>query len=128
MPSDQVRAIANKLVENCRNGNETAGLDEYYADDAVSVEAGPTPTQPDPATKGLDGIKGKHAWWHENMTVHSSSLDGPFFQGEDRFAVYFKFDAEDNNSKMRHEMSEVGLYTVKDGKIVREEFFYNMEM
>jgi ketosteroid isomerase-like protein len=28
----------------------------------------------------------------------------------------------------RMQMDEAGLYTVSNGKIVREEFFYNMEM
>ena len=29
-------------------------------------------------------------------------------------------------SKSRFKMQEAGLYTVKNGKIVREEFFYSM--
>ena len=31
-------------------------------------------------------------------------------------------DVTDKNSKKRMQLSEVGVYTVKDGKIVREEF------
>jgi hypothetical protein len=36
--------------------------------------------------------------------------------------VQYDIDVTDRNSKKRMQMSEVGVYTVKDGKIVREEF------
>jgi limonene-1,2-epoxide hydrolase len=36
--------------------------------------------------------------------------------------VQYDIDVTDKNSKKRMQMSEVGVYTVKDGKIVREEF------
>jgi len=37
-------------------------------------------------------------------------------------AVQYDIDVTDKESKKRIQMSEVGVYTVKDGKIVREEF------
>ncbi len=40
----------------------------------------------------------------------------------DTFAVQFDVDVTDKASKKRMQMSEVGIYTVKDGKISREEF------
>jgi len=40
----------------------------------------------------------------------------------DRFVVQYDIDVTDKNSKNRMQLSEVGVYTVKDGKIVREEF------
>jgi hypothetical protein len=36
--------------------------------------------------------------------------------------VQYDIDVTDKESKKRIQMSEVGIYTVKDGKIVREEF------
>jgi hypothetical protein len=36
--------------------------------------------------------------------------------------VQYDADFTDKNSKKRVQLSEVGVYTVKDGKIVREEF------
>jgi hypothetical protein len=36
--------------------------------------------------------------------------------------VQYDEDVTDNDSKERRKLSEVGVYTVKDGKIVREEF------
>jgi hypothetical protein len=36
--------------------------------------------------------------------------------------VQYDADVSDKKTKERRKMSEVGVYTVKDGKIVREEF------
>ena len=44
--------------------------------------------------------------------------------GEDRFALIFDMDVTNRETGQRMQMREVGLYTVADGKIVREEFFY----
>ena len=53
--------------------------------------------------------------------VHSAKVGGPFVAG-DTFVVQFDVDATDKTSKKRMQMSEVGIYTVKDGKVAREEF------
>jgi hypothetical protein len=55
------------------------------------------------------------------MEVHSAKIGGPFV-ARDTFVVQFDIDATDKNSKERMQMSEVGIYTVKDGKVAREEF------
>lgn len=118
----ELQDIAKALVDGCRDGTETANLDRLYAPHAVSIE----PFSPDGnrVTEGLDGIKGKHAWWKENFTVHSAKVEGPFPNGDDQFAVIFSMDAEEKASGNRHEMTEVGVYTVEGGQIVKEQFFY----
>lgn len=57
--------------------------------------------------------------------MHSTELLGPLPHGEDRFAVVFKMDVTMkpmNNARIM--MQEVGIYTVKDDKVIREEFYY----
>jgi hypothetical protein len=55
------------------------------------------------------------------MEVHSFTAKGPFV-AHDRFVVQYDADVTEKNSKKRFQLSEVGVYTVKTGKIVREEF------
>jgi ketosteroid isomerase-like protein len=117
--------VAAELVENCKTGKEMAGLDTLYHPDAVSVEAGAMPGD-SPIRTGIDAIKGKHAWWNDNFTVHSTTVDGPFPHGDDKFAVIFEMDSTMKASGQRSTMREVAVYHVKDGLIVREEFFYAM--
>lgn len=116
--------IARALVDHCRNGTEREGLDTLYDANAVSVEAVANPQTGSAETVGLAAIHGKHEWWAANFEVHGGEVDGPFPHGDNRFAVMFKMDATEKASGTRFTMTEVGVYTVKDGKIVREEFFY----
>ena len=50
-------------------------------------------------------------------------MSGPY-PHDDRFAVRFLYDVTDKPSGKRFTMDEVGLFTVVNGKITREEFFY----
>lgn len=124
MNAEVLMAAAEKLVAFCRAGAPEHGLAELYHPDAVSVEATPGPDG-GAETRGLDGIRGKHAWWNEAMEVHSAAVEGPFPHGDDRFAVIFGFEATERASGRRFEMREVAVYTIDPaGKITREEFFY----
>ena len=112
--------VANKVVELTRKQAWHEAVDALYDKDIVSVEAlgmgGESPEK-----RGIDAVHGKADWWIENMEVHSFKVSGPFV-AHDRFVVQYDVDATDKNSKRRFQMSEVGVYTVKNGKIVREEF------
>lgn len=115
--------IAHALVAHCRNGTEDEGLNTLYAEDAVSIEAADPPGGGDRKTAGLDGIRGKHAFWNENFDVHALDVEGPFIHGEDRFGVIFSVDASEKATGSRFSMKEIGLYRVKDRKIIEERFF-----
>ncbi len=115
--------IANELVAGCREGRARANLQTLYAADAVSVEAADMGGGRE--THGLAGIDGKHAWWEDNHTMTGGSVQGPFLHGDDRFAVFFVAEGTSKADGKAFVMSEVGVYQVKDGKIVREEFFYS---
>lgn len=112
--------VATKVVELVRKQAWYEALDTLYDDNIVSVEAysaGGGPTE----TRGKEGVRGKIDWWVNAMEVHSFKASEPFI-AHDRFVVQYDADVTDKESKQRRQMSEVGVYTVKDGKIVREEF------
>lgn len=119
--------VGRKLVELCSTGKTMQALDTLYSPNVVSVEAMASPDFP-AVTEGLPAVRGKNEWWYANNELHRSEMKGPFPHG-DRFAVFFDFDVTAKGGAMagqRIQMQEVGLYTVKDGKIVKEEFFYAM--
>jgi len=116
--------IARKLVELCAQGKNMEALNTLFAQDAVSVEAAVPPGMQREA-KGLAAIKAKGEWWLANHEVHSAAMTGPW-PHDDRFIVGFQYDITNKPSGNRMKMNEVGLFTVKNGKIVREEFFYDM--
>ena len=62
-----------------------------------------------------------------NHEIHSASVTGPW-PHDDKFIVGFQYEITNKPSGKRMKMDEVGLYCIKDGKIVREEFYYDMGM
>jgi len=106
--------VAKKVVELVRKQAWYDALD-LYDDNIVSVEA----TAPE--TRGKEGVRGKIDWWVSAMEVHSFKAGEPFV-AHDRFVVQYDADVTDKQSKQRRKLTEVGVYTIKDGKIVREEF------
>jgi hypothetical protein len=121
-------AIGKKLVEFCKQGKNIEAVEALYSPEIVSVEAMSGGPEIPARMEGIDAVKGKNQWWLDNHDVHSSEAEGPWPHG-DRFIVRFKYDVTSKAGPMaghRMNLDETALYTVKDGKIVLEEFFYDM--
>jgi hypothetical protein len=117
MNTEQVAQAVVDLVE--RQAWYDA-LDSLYDDEIVSVEAS-TRDGSSPEMRGKKAVRGKIDWWVNAMTVHSFKAGKPFV-AHDRFVVEYDADVTDKGSNRRFQLSEVGVYTVKNGKIIREEF------
>ena len=120
--ANSTAAVAEELVALCKAGRNMDAIESFYSPDIVSVESMGNETMPR-ESKGIDAIRGKNKWWGENNEVHSATVEGPFL-GDDKFAVYYNYDVTFKPTGQRNTMEEMALYTVKDGKIVREQFFY----
>lgn len=117
--------VGKKLVALCKEGKSHEAVESLYDKDIVSVEAMDMPNMPR-EQKGIGACFAKEKWWNENNTVHGGNVEGPFPNG-DKFAVRFTYDITSKQNNQRTKMDEIAVYTVgKNGKIVREEFFYGM--
>ena len=112
--------VAERVVELVRQQAWYKALDTLYNKDIVTVEASASEGE-SVEKRGIDQVRGKIDWWLNAMEVHSFTAKGPFV-AHDRFVVQYDADVTEKNSKKRFQLSEVGVYTVKNGKIVREEF------
>jgi hypothetical protein len=120
-------AVARRLVELCRQNKPVQAVDELYGPDIVSVEAVANPQMPQ-RMQGIAAVRGKAEWWLANHEVHKAEADGPWPHG-DRFIVRFRYDVTAKAGPMagqRMQLDEAALYTVRGGKVVHEEFFYDM--
>jgi ketosteroid isomerase-like protein len=115
--------VANELVALCRAGRNLDALAKLYSPKIVSIEPVSTEALPAEMT-GIDAIRQKNEWWFDNNEINSYEVNGPFVGG-DQFAVQYLLDTTFKPTGQRSVMTEMALYTVKDGKIVREQFFYN---
>jgi hypothetical protein len=116
--------IGKSYVALVKEGRREECLSTLFSPDAVSVEAVQIPGR-ERTFKGLDALRGKSAFFLANNEVHKAEIFGPY-PHDDRFAVRFVFELTFKPTGERRTMDEIGLFTVVDGKIAREEFFYHL--
>lgn len=112
--------IADRLVALCREGKNMEAVETLYANDIHSIE----PVGEEPEVKGIEAVKGKAAYFDRSMEVHSSKISDPIVT-DDHFSISYYMDATNKEDGQRHDMSEIAVYQVKGGKIVKEQFFYS---
>ena len=113
--------IARRLVALSREQKWETAHRELYAQDAVSIEPREMPGF-DKETKGLKAIAEKgHKWAGMVEQTHALTVSDPIV-ADDAFACSMRFDIT-MKGQPRMNMSEICVYTVKDGKIVSEQFF-----
>jgi len=120
------KEIGEKLVAFCKEGKNLESINTLYAENVESIEAAAMQEGGDRVSKGIEAVRQKNQWWGENHEIHSAEVAGPWPHGDDKFAVQFKYDVTNKPSGQRIQMNEIGVFTLEGGKVVREEFFYNM--
>ncbi|SFH48522.1 nuclear transport factor 2 family protein [Pedobacter insulae] len=110
--------VANRLIALCREGKFHEAIDELYAKEIVSNE-------PNETTQGFESVRAKTEKFEASIQeVHSSVISDPLI-AKDHFACIMDIDAT-YKEHGRMSMSEICVYEVKDGKIIKDTFFYNM--
>ena len=126
MPASTME-VGQRLVELVRQSKYLQAIDELYADDIVSVEVRGDEHMP-ARQEGIEAIRGKSRWWIDNHEIHGATASGPWPHG-DRFIVTMKMDVTPKAGPFagkRMQFEEAALYTVREGKVAHEEFFYHM--
>jgi len=118
-----VETIALKFRELVNQGKHFEVMRTMYAPEMVSVEGDGK------ETVGKEPVIRKSEVWQGKNIIHGGKLLGPFFCGDanassGRFAVHLwiEFTPKAGGQRVTHD--EIGLYTVKNDMITREEFFY----
>ena len=95
---------------------------KYWAEDVVSIEPSGPPGM-DPVSKGKAAVEAKSQWWSDNHETLGIEVEGPYVNG-DQFTCRFKMKVKVKATGQVMDMDEHALYTIKDGKIAEEKFFY----
>lgn len=114
------KEVAEAFTAMLKAGDHHGAADKFNAEDIASYEAMEGPMA---VVKGRAAIKAKSDWWYANHEVHGGTVEGPLVNGN-MFLVEFGLDVTMKATGQRMQMQETALYTVKDGKIVEERFFY----
>jgi hypothetical protein len=113
--------IALRLAALCREGKYETAQKELYSPEAESIEPADSPGLQN--VKGLEAIVQKGQQFQSMVeAVHSSTVSEPVIAGN-TFAVAMLLDIT-MKGVGRVPMEELAVYEVKDGKIIKEHFFY----
>ncbi|MDR3713676.1 MAG: nuclear transport factor 2 family protein [Puia sp.] len=113
--------IANRLSELFRESKWSEAQEELFSEDALSIE--PAHAQGFQSVKGLDKIREKTEQFNAMVEkIHGGFVTGPTVAGN-HIAFGIGLDATFKGMG-RQKMDEIAVYEVKDGKVVKEQFFY----
>ena len=112
--------LAKAFTDMLKAGHHEEAAATFNAPDIVSLEAMEGPMA---RVQGTAAVKAKSDWWYGAHEIHSATAEGPSVNG-DQFSVVFNMDVTAKETGQRMQMQEVGLYTVKNGKISEEKFMY----
>jgi ketosteroid isomerase-like protein len=113
--------VASRFHDLAQMGQWDQIQNELFADEAVSIEPEHSPGLK--SVKGMDAIRQKGKQFAEAVEeMHSGYSNSPQVAGN-HFAVAMGMDVT-MKGMGRMQMDEIAVYEVKDGKIVKEQFFY----
>jgi hypothetical protein len=113
--------VANRFHELAQTGQWDKIQDELFAENAVSTE--PPHAQGLQSVEGIAAIRQKGKQFGEMVEeMHGGYSSAPLVGGR-FFSVAMGMDVT-YKGMGRQKMDEIAVYEVKDGKIVKEQFFY----
>ncbi len=113
--------VAGRFNELAQTGQWNKIQEELYADNAVSIE--PPHSQGLQSVEGLDAIREKGRQFEAMVEEMHGGYSTPPIVGGNHFSVAMGMDCT-MKGMGRIKMDEIAVYEVKDGKIVKEQFFF----
>jgi hypothetical protein len=113
--------VAQSVVALLRAGGASEVEAKWLASGIESVEG----VGASMAWKGKKAVQKKYRDWEADHEIHTMTVDGPWV-GATGFAVRYAIDVTQKSTGQRSQMEEIAVYTVKNGKIVREEFHFRL--
>jgi len=113
--------VANRLYELFEEGKWAEAQEELFSQDAKSIEPPNSPGLV--SVEGLDNIKKKGEMFNNMVEeMHGGYTGKPIVAGN-FIAFAMGMDATMKGAG-RMKMDEIAVYEVRDGKIVKEQFFF----
>jgi hypothetical protein len=116
--------IATDFTAMLRSEQFAAAGAANWADEVTSIE--PYDLLDGIAAKisGIEAVRAKTVRWLGSRRVHDVSIDGPFVTGN-QFAVFLDMIIADPRNGANQPFSEIAVFTVCEGRIIEERFFYD---
>ncbi len=116
-----IQEVAARFNQLAKEGNWQAIQDELYADDVVSIEPAGSFI---PNAEGKAELKKKSADFNAMIEEMYGGWCSEPVVGGAFFSVGMGMAYKMKGSSERMNMDEIAVYEVRDGKIVKEQFFF----
>jgi hypothetical protein len=118
-----IDVIASDFAAMLRAGEFAAAADRYWAPGIASIDP-PAFGDAPASVSGKRAALAKCAARFAGQRIDDLAIDGPFITGN-QFALFVDMVLVDLASGTRRPFSEIALFTVRDGKIAEERYFYD---
>ena len=115
--------VASRYYELIQKGQNETVLNELYSPDIISLEP-ENDSQVPLRVEGIDACKQKERQFFENIeTMHGGFCHEPIVSNY-HFACSMGMDVT-YKGKERRQKDQIGVFEVENGKIVKEQYFYD---
>lgn len=121
-----IQEIAHECIELWNQMKFRDAYARHYSDDAVKVEPTSLGGEYENEIRGARALADHEEWiWESVVVAHSIRIAAGPYIGAGGFSVVIDSDFTMRETGERHVFREIGVYTVENEKIVREEFYYD---
>jgi hypothetical protein len=119
--------IASDYAALMAAGKTLTAAERYWASDIVALEPAKSGSNDPAVATGKPAALARLKRWLDDNAMSEVLIDGPFITG-DQFALFIDMEitrlTNGRATGKREPFSEIATYTVRDGQIVEERFFY----
>lgn len=116
--------VARDFTSMLRLGQFEAAGARYWADAVTSVEPTDLPSGIPAFVFGIEAARDKARLRFGIGCIDDLGIDGPFVTG-DQFALFLDMLITDPATGQAQPFTEIAVFTVRDGRIIEERFFYD---
>jgi hypothetical protein len=116
--------VARDFTDMLRQGQFVAARERFWAADIKSIEPHDLPDGIKAEVSGIEAARAKTVDWFATRHIHDLSIDGPFVTGN-QFALFLDMMIAGRPSEADQPFTEIAVFTVRDGQISEERYFYD---
>ncbi len=116
--------VARDYTAMLRLGQFEAAGERYWANGVTSVEPADLKIGIPAFVSGIKAARDKARFRFGTGRIDDLGIDGPFVTG-DQFALFLDMLITDPASGSAQPFTEIAIFTVRDGRIIEERFFYD---
>jgi len=120
---DQTIDVARGFMAMMAEGRFKEAGESYWAANVASVEPADLPGGIPAIVRGIEATREKARLWFSVSSIADLKMEGPFVNG-DQFALLMDMVIVNRTTGERQPFKESALFTVRDGRITEERYFY----